>query len=575
MPFARLLLLAAALLLPALVVGSPARAQQVVVVVNGDPVTSYDVSQRQLLHSIIERKPISAKEALEELIEERIKIQQANRLKLDVDQKDVDRLFASIAERSGLITEIGNWAFRQACRDLRDWQDRGIAAPPVSVNISPVQFRDPHLLQQIESTLHEFSLTPDQVCIEVTEGALIDDIAHSGNLLRSLKALGVSLSLDDFGTGYSSLSYLKLFPFDKVKIDQSFVRGLSENPQDAVIAKVVIAMAHGLGLRVIAEGVEEEAQCAFMCTHMCDQIQGYFFSRPLAKENMEALLQQDRRLPAHLTRANARSHTALVVAADPLTREAIASPLRESGIATREAENPAQAMQALAAGPVDVVLTADRLPGLRGAELLRRIRQVQPESIRIVLAEPRATSALVEPLNQGVVHRVLTRPWDSGHLCSVVNESLRHKGLADENRQLAEKVHTANQMLASNSRTMQQNLDVQQRQFADNERALAVVREALQCLPVPVLGLDEHGLIAFVNDRAQALFAGPDPLLGGEVARRLPALQETLQVTAEGDTGALSLPEGRYQVQWQRMGRDSLSRGRIVTLTASSQQAPP
>ncbi|MBP2150475.1 peptidylprolyl isomerase [Xanthobacter autotrophicus DSM 597] len=113
MPFARLLLLAAALLLPALVVGSPARAQQVVVVVNGDPVTSYDVSQRQLLHSIIERKPISAKEALEELIEERIKIQQANRLKLDVDQKDVDRLFASIAERSGRTPEQLSSGFKQ------------------------------------------------------------------------------------------------------------------------------------------------------------------------------------------------------------------------------------------------------------------------------------------------------------------------------------------------------------------------------------------------------------------------------------------------------------------------------
>ncbi len=113
MPFARLLLLAAALLLPALVVGSPARAQQVVVVVNGDPVTSYDVSQRQLLHSIIERKPISAKEALEELIEERIKIQQANRLKLDVDQKDVDRLFASVAERSGRTPEQLSSGFKQ------------------------------------------------------------------------------------------------------------------------------------------------------------------------------------------------------------------------------------------------------------------------------------------------------------------------------------------------------------------------------------------------------------------------------------------------------------------------------
>ena len=202
--------------------------------------------------------------------------------------------FIPIAERFGLITAIGAWVLRRSCRDLRDWLDRGINAPQVSVNLSPVQLRDKSLVQDIAATLKEYAIEPHRICIEVTEGALMEDVVHSEKLLRELKSTGVKLALDDFGTGYSSLSYLKLFPFDKVKIDQSFVQHVNKSAQDAVIAKVVIAMAHGLGLRVVAEGVETEAQCAFMRVNLCDEIQGYFISRPIPKDQIEDLLVEGR-----------------------------------------------------------------------------------------------------------------------------------------------------------------------------------------------------------------------------------------------------------------------------------------
>ena len=202
--------------------------------------------------------------------------------------------FIPIAERFGLITAIGAWVLRRSCRDLRDWLDRGINAPQVSVNLSPVQLRDKSLVQDIAATLQEYAIEPHRICIEVTEGALMEDVVHSEKLLRELKSTGVKLALDDFGTGYSSLSYLKLFPFDKVKIDQSFVQHVNKSAQDAVIAKVVIAMAHGLGLRVVAEGVETEAQCAFMRVNLCDEIQGYFISRPIPKDQIEDLLVEGR-----------------------------------------------------------------------------------------------------------------------------------------------------------------------------------------------------------------------------------------------------------------------------------------
>jgi len=210
--------------------------------------------------------------------------------------------FIPLAEQTGQIVAIGSWVLRRACQDLRAWRAIGIEAPPVSVNLSPLQFRDPELLHTVQTALHEHDIAPQQICLELTEGAVMDDVPHSEQVMRALKLLGVRLSLDDFGTGYSSLSYLKRFPFDKVKIDQSFVRDIQSSTQDAVIAKVVISMAHGLGLRVIAEGVETELQCDFMRRNACDEIQGYFFSRPVPAPQMLALLSEDRRLPAHLVR---------------------------------------------------------------------------------------------------------------------------------------------------------------------------------------------------------------------------------------------------------------------------------
>ena len=219
--------------------------------------------------------------------------------------------FIPVAERLGLIVDIGVWVLRQACMDARRWRLSGLQVPPISVNLSPVQFRDRALAKHVAAALTEFDMDPASLCLELTEGALMDDVAHSETLMRELKALGVGLALDDFGTGYSSLSYLKLFPFDKVKIDQSFVRGIHANSQDAVIAKVVISMAHGLGLRAIAEGVETEPQCAFMRDNLCDEIQGYFFSRPVPADAMSDLLLENRCLPAHLVRVTTRDRTQL------------------------------------------------------------------------------------------------------------------------------------------------------------------------------------------------------------------------------------------------------------------------
>jgi diguanylate cyclase len=184
--------------------------------------------------------------------------------------------FIRLAEESGLIIGLGEWVLREACREAASW------SPPLklAVNISPVQFLQDDLVGAIETILGETGLAASRLDLEVTEGLLIKDADSALVTLRRLKALGVQISMDDFGTGYSSLSYFRLFPFDKVKIDQSFVQDMIANPQSRAIIRSVIGLGRGLGVPVVAEGVETAEQLAALRAEGCDQVQGYLISRP-------------------------------------------------------------------------------------------------------------------------------------------------------------------------------------------------------------------------------------------------------------------------------------------------------
>jgi diguanylate cyclase (GGDEF)-like protein/PAS domain S-box-containing protein len=184
--------------------------------------------------------------------------------------------FIPVAEESGLIMQIGEWVLREACREAASWPHK----LQIAVNLSPIQFRHGDLAGLVHSVLLETGLSPTRLELEITEGVLVEDFARGLSILRRLKALGVRIAMDDFGTGYSSLSYLQSFPFDKIKIDQSFIAKVKSNPQSAAIVRAVIGLAHGLDLPVLAEGIETQAQLDFLAAESCDEVQGYFMGRP-------------------------------------------------------------------------------------------------------------------------------------------------------------------------------------------------------------------------------------------------------------------------------------------------------
>jgi len=198
--------------------------------------------------------------------------------------------FVPIAEENGLIVPIGQWVLRKACRQVQAWLDSNLRAVPVSVNISAVEFRHAGFLDGIARILKETGLAPHYLELEITESILMHDAESSVSTLESLKAMGVQLAVDDFGTGYSSLSYLKRFPIDTLKIDQSFVRDIATDADDATIVAAVIGMGKNLKQRVIAEGVETHAQLAFLQARHCDEGQGFHFSHPVSAEDFARLL---------------------------------------------------------------------------------------------------------------------------------------------------------------------------------------------------------------------------------------------------------------------------------------------
>jgi EAL domain-containing protein (putative c-di-GMP-specific phosphodiesterase class I) len=204
--------------------------------------------------------------------------------------------FIPLAEETGLIVPIGEWVLRTACAQAKTWQREGFPAIRISVNLSGRQLLQNNLAEHVKQALRESKLDARYLDLELTESILMQDMEETISIMKELDKVGVLFSLDDFGTGYSSLSYLKRFPIDTLKIDRAFVNDISSDSDDAAITKAIIAMAHGLDIKVTAEGVETKEQLELLRTYQCDTIQGFYFSKPLPAESIADLLREGRKL---------------------------------------------------------------------------------------------------------------------------------------------------------------------------------------------------------------------------------------------------------------------------------------
>ncbi len=321
--------------------------------------------------------------------------------------------FIPLAERSGLITEIGSWVLQTACEQAKAWENSNLMMPRMAINLSPRQFMQHDLLDTITRILDQSNLDPRYLELEITENSLVRDADRCIEILKEFRSLGGTVSIDDFGTGYSSLSYLKNFPVDFLKIDKIFTKDITTEPEHAAITLAVISMAHSLNLQVVAEGVENEAQFNFLRAKGCDELQGYFFSKPLPANEMTSMLQQKRRLEINEVLDNAAT-TLLLVDDDSEILSSIGVMLRNEGYRILMASNGGEALNLLARHSVGVVVTDEMMPEMRGSTLIEKMKKMYPKTTRILLSATADRETIISAVNSGAIFKYLNKPIIEG-----------------------------------------------------------------------------------------------------------------------------------------------------------------
>jgi len=344
--------------------------------------------------------------------------------------------FIPILEDNGLIVPVGEWVLRAACRQISAWRAQGLTPVPVAVNLSARQLQQKDLAHTVRKILSDHGTEPKLIELEITESTLMRNPEHAVDMLRQLKAEGIRLAVDDFGTGYSSLAYLKSFPLDTLKIDRSFIKDIITTPDDALITRAVISMAHSLRLNVVAEGVEDEAQLAFLRTNGCDEMQGFLFSQAIPAGECGDLLRAGRQLPPPKASGDL-GPTLLLVDDEVNILSSLKRLLRRDGYNILTASSAVEGFEALARNDVSVVISDQRMPDVTGVEFLRRVKDIYPNTIRIVLSGYTDLQTVTDAVNQGAVYKFFTKPWEDDQLRAHVKEAFTYKALLDENRKLS------------------------------------------------------------------------------------------------------------------------------------------
>ncbi|WP_369959339.1 EAL domain-containing protein [Pseudomonas benzenivorans] len=347
--------------------------------------------------------------------------------------------FIPLAEETGLIVSIDFHVFDAVCQQLQTWKYL-LLNGCIAVNFSAISFMAPEFVERIQTTLQRHGVAPSLVKLEVTESMLMTDADEVLERMRTLSALGIGFSIDDFGTGYSSLGYLKRFPFSQLKIDRSFVTDVHMDPDSASLVRSMISIGHNLGIKVIAEGVESAEQLGFLRTAGCDELQGYYYSPPLPPQACLQFLGEEGELKLPPLMDGEPVCHLLLIDDEAGVLRALQRELRQENYHIRVASSGAEALNMLAAHRADVVLTDLRLTDTNGVDLLRKIRHIYPEIIRMVLSGSTDVRDILKAVNEGVIFRFITKPWDADDLRGQLRDAFAQRLLVQDNQRLREQL---------------------------------------------------------------------------------------------------------------------------------------
>jgi PAS domain S-box-containing protein/diguanylate cyclase (GGDEF)-like protein len=332
--------------------------------------------------------------------------------------------FIPIAEESDLIQSVGNWVLESAFTHLALWKEAVPKNFRMAINLSAKQLISKDLLPYIESLIKTHGINPKMLEFEITESAIVGNLEECIGLLSQLRSMGCAISIDDFGTGYSNLGYLKQFPLDRLKIDRCFVKEITHSAEDALLSKLIVQISQTLGLQVVAEGVETEAQYHLLRRLNCDYLQGYYFSKPVPANEFLAILKS----PAwnEVETPVAGQDTLLIVDDEQAVISSLTRLFRRSKYKLLSTTSPKDALEILAVQPVGVLVCDQRMPEMSGTELLRRVKKMYPDTVRIMLSGYAEIDAVTKAVNEGAIYKFFLKPWSDEELVAEVHSAFQY-----------------------------------------------------------------------------------------------------------------------------------------------------
>lgn len=467
--------------------------------------------------------------------------------------------FIAQLERMPEIVEVTRWIVVQALDNLVRWDERLGRALRIAVNVPAEVLLDDRFVSFTLAELQRHDINPRQLEIELTERSLACADGPAVTRLHELRSHGVLVSIDDFGTGWSSMAYLAQLPVDTLKVDLQFTRGVTHSRADAAIARMTVELARGLGLRCVAEGIERPGQQRFFNDLRCAEGQGYLFAPPMEVAAVDHWMVAPTTFGepgcASADAPEAERHLLILDDEENVLR-ALRRTLRPAGFKIHIATSPDQAFEVLALHPVGVVLSDQRMPLMAGSEFLRRVKDLYPQTRRIVLSGYTDLQSITNAINQGAIYKFVTKPWNDAELLALLETAFVEFELGAENRRLQGALQEANRRLG-------ETVQAQGQRMSHGETALDVMHAAIAAVAVPVLGLDPAGMLVMINAAAELLFAPTLPMLGEPVDGLLGFDPAT---NSPGSAQYLSLAGRMYSVHCTPMTSGGRALGQVLTL---------
>ena len=454
---------------------------------------------------------------------------------------------------------------REACRQTRAWNQSCGKHIVLTLGARLEALCEPAFANGLNAVLLETRLEPH--CLElsiITTQAEIPDLTTAA--LQHLKSCGIRLAISAASPANATLAWIKKLPVDGLEVPAGLVQDIAADPEGVAIVRALISRAHKMKLRVGAKGIDNAHTASVLLASGCDLMQGPLFADALPADDFSKLLAADQRLDASLLLGPTPKRTLLLVDDEENILSSLRRLLRREGYTILTANGGKAGLELLAANQVDVIVSDQRMPGMTGVEFLRKAKDMYPDSVRMVLSGYTDLQSVTDAINEGAIYKFLTKPWDDAMLRANIEEAFRRKALSDENQRLGSELQHANEELERINERLKCVLADQDRRLRMDEASLSLTQEALAVMPVPLLGIDPGGMIAFANRAAEGLFADRIPLIGLNADEVLPAEFNPLLETGHGHA-EISWGTRCFRVDAHPLGEQHGARGTLLSFT--------